>query len=81
MYYGKAFPRQLNGALLEADAIYEREKQIEFKKILLEHEKEVEKTYSKYVKKEVEEEVRERQEQHEKEIQKKEQLKRIYLKE
>lgn len=79
MFYAKAYPNELNGALLESEAIYERGKQQEFKKMITAHNEEVERQYAESVKKGVADEEREKQEKAVEALQKKQQLKETYL--
>ncbi|GJQ80108.1 hypothetical protein Trydic_g19390 [Trypoxylus dichotomus] len=60
MYYSKAYPKRLNGALLESEAIYEREKQLQFKEVMKEHERQEEQKWADLVRQGAEDEEREK---------------------
>ncbi|KAI4456447.1 coiled-coil domain-containing protein [Holotrichia oblita] len=81
MYYSRAFPRMLNGALLESEAIYERQKQIEFKEKLKEHDREEERQWAEKVKQAAEDEKRENLEKAQEEFRKKQKFKEMNLQE
>lgn len=81
MYFGKAYPKKLNGAMLEAEAIFERGKQLEFKNMIKKHEKEEEMKYANVLKENAEDEIREKEEEKVVAWKTKQELKKIYLQE
>lgn len=62
--------KKLTGAMYTGENVYERKKQIEMKKMLEEHERQVNKEYDEKVKKAAEEELREKAERQIKEREK-----------
>lgn len=62
MYYSKAYPKMLNGALMESEAIYERQKQMEFKEMIKKHDREEDMKYAEKIKQAAEDEKRENEE-------------------
>lgn len=81
MYYSKAFPKMLNGALLESEAIHERQKQIEFKEKLKQHELEEEMKWAEQVKRAAEDEKLENLERARHDLKKKEEFKEMNMRE
>lgn len=77
MYYSRAFPKMLNGALLESEAIYERQKQIEFKEKLKEHDREEEREWAEKIKQAAADEERENLEKAQEEFRKKQKFKEM----
>lgn len=79
MYIKKGYPRDLNGARLLSEVMYEREKQRELASVLKDHEKDVAAEYAAKVKQGVIDEERERNETNEKVWKKKMELRKNYL--
>lgn len=66
MFRGKGYPKELDGALLFSEALYEREKQKEFSGIIRQKQIEQEKEHANKVKRDAEEEKKEKAELEEK---------------
>lgn len=80
-YRKSGFPKEIDGAFLAAEVIYEREKQIELNKVLKQRDREVEAEFAEKVRKGVIDEKQEKEEKERKRREKNKEFAELYLKE
>lgn len=80
-YMEKEYPKRLNGALLCAHVLKEREKQLELADAIKKHQMEEEELYAESVRKGVIEEQQEKQQEEQRAHERKRELRKVYLNE